>query len=164
MWATQRFVADKTAHAEVKDISGSEHTCLTQALLFRAQYKLKDMFKPATIKVFSIFAIILSVVGLLISILLTQQYGPAFFVGITTWLIFLWASYIGFRLSAYKLQDEEHKKVGVRIYLIILSFIAYLVFGLTIGPILSVVLLATLWGLKRNYDDWNEKFPTVTEE
>jgi len=134
------------------------------------------MFKQTTVKAFSIVAIILSSIGLVISILgsmlLTQtQYGLAFFLGIVSWVFLLWASVIGFQLcSYYKLYEDEYKKVGIRIYLIIVAFVLFLFVGLVIGLALSVILLGALWALKRNYDEWEAnntpyapEIPTVAE-
>ena len=113
------------------------------------------MFKPKTIKALSIVAMILSAIGIFLSIILTKQEGALFFVSIATWVILLWASNIGFRLCSYKLYDDEFKKVGIRIYLIILAFILFFFIGIILGLVLSVILLSTLWGLKRNYDEWD---------
>ena len=104
----------------------------------------------------------MSVIGLLISILGTillgqSQIGFAFFLGIVSWAFLLWASIIGFQLcTSYKLYEDEYKKVGIRIYLIIVAFVLFFFVGLVIGLALSVILLATLWALKRNYDEWEE--------
>ena len=120
------------------------------------------MFKQQTVKVFSIVAIILSVIGLLLSIIGTlflskAGYGLAFFLGVVSWSFLLWASIIGFKLcSSYKLYEDEYKKVGIRIYLIIVAFILFFFVGLVIGLALSVILLTALWSLKRNYDEWEE--------
>jgi len=134
------------------------------------------MFKQPTVRAFSIVAIILSSLGLVISILGTvlltrTQYGFAFFLGIVSWFFLLWASIIGFQLcSYYKLYEDEYKKVGIRIYLIIVAFVLFFFVGLVIGLALSVILLGALWGLKRNYDEWESsntpytpEIPTVTE-
>ena len=118
------------------------------------------MFKQKTVKAFSIVAIVLSILGLLISILgtfflTTAGYTMGFFLGIVSWSFLLWASIIGYKLcTSYKLYEDEYKKVGIRIYLIIIAFILFFFVGLVIGLVLSVILLATLWGLKRNYDEW----------
>ncbi len=129
------------------------------------------MFKQKTVKAFSIVAIVLSILGLLLSVvgalLLAQvEYSIAFFLGIVSWAILLWASIIGFKLcSSYKLYDEEYKKVGIRIYLIIVAFILFFFVGLIIGLALSVILLTALWGLKRNYDEWdNSESSSYTSE
>ena len=118
------------------------------------------MFNPKTIKVFSIVAIVLSATGLLLSIILTKQASGLFFLGIISWAILLWASYIGFRLSSYKLYDDEYKKVGIRIYLIIAAFVLFLFVGLILGLVISVILLSSLWALKSNYDDWDNSDTT----
>lgn len=121
------------------------------------------MFKQKTVKAFSIVAIILSGTGLLICVLgavLWKQIGHAlaFLLGIVSWTILLWASIIGYKLcTTYKLYEDEYRKIGIRIYLIIVSFMLFLFVGFVIGLIISVVLLAALWGLKRNYDEWENK-------
>ena len=104
---------------------------------------------------------VLSVIGLLLSLLLVGKSG-SFIMGIVSWSLLIWASYIGFQLSSYKLYEEEYKKVGLRIYAIIAAFIAFLTFGFIIGMVLAVVLLASLWGLKKNYDEWTNS-PTIEE-
>lgn len=130
------------------------------------------MFKQKTVKAFSIVAIALSAVGLLLSILGTiflkqSESTIAFVLGIVSWSILLWASIIGFKLSSsYKLYDDEYKKVGIRIYLIIVAFFLFFFVGLVIGLALSVILLSALWGLKKNYDEWDysdTSEPTISE-
>ena len=125
------------------------------------------MFEKKTVKVFSIVAIILSSLGLLLSVLgtLVIQVSSAtftFFVGIISWAILLWASIIGYKLcTSYKLYDDEYKKVGLRIYAIIVAFILFFFVGLIAGLAISIIILSTLWGLKRNYDEWDNS-DTIT--
>ncbi|MDH7463467.1 hypothetical protein QEG73_19360 [Chitinophagaceae bacterium 26-R-25] len=119
------------------------------------------MFKKNTVKAFSIVAIVLSSIGLLACVLNIWFYKGDLltilsFLGIVSWSILLWASIIGFKLCvSYNLYEDEYKKVGIRIYLIIAAFVLFLFVGLILGLPLSVILLSTLWGLKRNYDEWN---------
>lgn len=87
------------------------------------------------------------------------------------WVILLWASIIGYQLcTSYKLDEEEYKKVGIRVYLIIVAFVLFFFVGLVIGLALSFILFATLWALKRNYDEWessnslNEPIPEPDKE
>lgn len=113
------------------------------------------MFKPLTLRIAAIIAMVLSVFGLLISLFVARQSGSAMFaLGAVSWLLLLLASYFGFRLASYKLYEEEYRKVGFRIYLIIGAFGLFLFVGVVIGLVLSVALLGALWGLKRNYDEW----------
>lgn len=113
------------------------------------------MFKPAVLRIAAIIAMVLSMFGLLISLFVARQSGSGMFVlGAISWLFLLAASYFGFKLAGYELYEEEYKKVGLRIYLIIGSFGLFLFIGLIIGLVLSVALLGALWGLKRNYDEW----------
>ena len=118
------------------------------------------MFEKKVVKAFSIVAIILSILGLLLSVLLTLvieggSATVAFFMGVLSWTILLWASIIGYKLcTSYKLYDDEYKKVGSRIYSIIVAFILFFFVGLIAGLAISVIILSNLWGLKRNYDEW----------
>ncbi len=129
------------------------------------------MFKQKTVKQFSIVAIVLSIIGLLISITATillpdPNYSLSFIMGIVSWAILLWASIIGYKLcKSYTLYEDEYKKVGIRIYLIILAFILFFFVGLIAGLFISVALLSTLWALKSNYDDWEyQNTPYVPED
>jgi hypothetical protein len=126
------------------------------------------MFQQSTVKAFSIVAMVLSAIGLTLGLVLAFRITGNFIIAllsITSWVILLWASYIGYRLSTYKLYEDEYKKVGIRIYLIIVAFLLFFFIGVTIGLILSVVLLGALWALKSNYDDWdNSDTPPVPED
>jgi hypothetical protein len=119
------------------------------------------MFNKKTVKAFSIVAIVLSAIGLLLSIIVTLLLPGSpnilvFVMGMVSWAILLWASIIGYRLcSSYNLYEDEYKKVGYRIYAIIIAFILFFFVGLILGLALSVFLLSTLWSLKRNYDEWD---------
>ena len=121
------------------------------------------MFKPATLRIFAIIAIILSALGLLISALITLKH-PSGALSVVSWALLLWAAYLGLRLTSYKLYEDEYKKVGIRIYLIILAFAAFLFVGVTVGLVLAVVLLGALWGLKKNYDEWQRTNPAEPAE
>ena len=113
------------------------------------------MFQPRIIKIMAVIAMILSVLGLALSVLLIKSAGLIFALGIISWGLLFWASLIGYKLCSYKLYENEYKKVGVTIYLIVLAFILFLFVGLIVGFALSVILLARVWGLKRNYDEWD---------
>ena len=106
---------------------------------------------------------LLSACGLAIS-LLAMQYSGMFLLGAVSWLLLLWAGFIGFQLARYKLYKDEYQKVGLRIYLIIVAFGLFLIYGIVAGIVLSVGLLATLWGLKRNYDEWVPSTETTDTE
>jgi len=109
---------------------------------------------------------ILSAIGLILSIIgavYVEASALIFGLGIASWLILLWASILGYKLcSSYNLYEEEYKKVGIRIYAIIVAFILFFFIGLVVGLVLSVVILGTLWGLKRNYDEWDNSDPVPT--
>jgi hypothetical protein len=112
------------------------------------------MYAPSTIRRAAMAAIALCLCGIAISIVNFNRARLTFLSGIISWSLLLWAAYLGLRLSSYKLYPEEYKKVGIRVYLIIVAFILFLFLGLVVGLILSVILLGSLWALKSNYDDW----------
>jgi hypothetical protein len=111
------------------------------------------MFKPSILRIFTGFAMLLSVLGLVLSLLLAQQSGT-YALGAISWALLLWASIIGFQLTKYKLYEQEYQKVGIRIHLTIAAFELFLFVGVVVGLALAVALLGAQWGLKRNYDDW----------
>jgi hypothetical protein len=94
------------------------------------------MYNPKTIRAFAVAAITLSAIGLLISVLLALKGHALLYMGVLSWGLLLWASWIGFKLSSYKLYEEEYKKVAIRIYLIIGAFFLFFFVGLMIGFIL----------------------------
>ena len=121
------------------------------------------MFLPKTIRVFSVAAIILSVAGVALSILFLSNTRLSLIFGIISWSLLLWASIIGYKLSYYKLYDNEYKKVGSIIYLILISFVVFLFVGIMIGFIISVILLSSVWGIKRNYDEWVSSHSMISD-
>jgi hypothetical protein len=128
------------------------------------------MFQKKTVKAFSIVAIVLSSLGILFSLLATFVVRSglstfAFVIGIISWAILLWASIIGYKLCTnYTLYDEEYKKVGIRIYAIIVAFVLFFFAGLIFGLGLSIILFATLWSLKKNYDEWDTNDTFISAE
>ena len=124
------------------------------------------MFQKQTLKAFSIVAIVLSAVGLLLSILgtfLGEGSGSitlGFIFGIISWGILLWSSIIATQLcSSYKLYEEQYRKIGYCVYAIIVTFVLFLFVGLVLGIVLSIIIFGTLWSLKSNFDDWANSHP-----
>lgn len=128
------------------------------------------MFEKSTVKLFSVIACILSVTGLLLSIIgiiaLNQQVSALVFgMGVVTWGLLLWSSIIAYQLTnKYALDADEIKKVGIRVYIVIVAFILFLLVGLVAGLILSVYVLSGLWGMKKNYDEWAVDQPPMIDE
>jgi hypothetical protein len=119
------------------------------------------MFQPKTIRTVSIVAICLCIVGLILSLLLIKYSLVGAVAGIVSWGLLTWAGIISYKLCSYKLYEEEYKKVGIVVYSIIAASLIFLFIGLVIGGIISVILLARVWSLKRNYDEWDHSVPAA---
>lgn len=124
------------------------------------------MFQKQTLKAFSIVAIVLSAIGLLLSILgtfLGEGSGSitfGFILGIISWGILLYSGIIATQLcSSYQLYEEQYKKVGYCVYAIIVTFVLFLFVGLVLGIVLSFIIFGTLWALKSNMDDYANSHP-----
>ena len=115
------------------------------------------MYQPKTIRAFALIAIAFCLLGLVGSGIMMMRANGIFFLGVLSWAILLWASIIGFQLSKYPLQADEYRKVGLRIYLIIAAFAVFIFASVLVGLIVAVALLSTLWAMKKNYDEWDNK-------
>lgn len=80
---------------------------------------------------------------------------PVYYLGLASWVLLTWASYLGMRLGSYKLNAGDYRKVATRIILVIVAAGIALNTGYVVGLILSVIILVSLWLLKRNYDYWD---------
>ena len=121
------------------------------------------MFSKRAVNIASIVAIILSVLAIAIScfgVYVTDSGLPFRFVlGCISWGMLLWASIIGYQItSKYNLYEDEYKKVGYRIYAIIVAFVLFLTIGLIGGILISLYILGTIRGLKQNYDQWADQY------
>ena len=115
------------------------------------------MYHPKPVRIFALIAIGICLLGLVGSGIMMMRANGIFFLGVLSWAILLWASIIGFQLSKYPLQNDEYRKVGLRIYLIIAAFAVFVFANVLVGLIVAVALLSTLWTMKKNYDDWDNK-------
>ena len=115
------------------------------------------MYHPKTVRIFALIAIGICLLGLVGSGIMMMRASGIFFLGVLSWAILLWASIIGFQLSKYPLQNDEYRKVGLRIYLIIAAFSVFVFANVLVGLIVAVALLSTLWTMKKNYNEWDNK-------
>lgn len=120
------------------------------------------MFTKKVINIASVVAIVLSALAILISCfgVYSSQSTVSFrfVIGCISWILLLWSSVVGYQITRiYNLYEDEYKKVGYRIYAIIAAFILFLTIGLIGGIFISVYILSTIRGLKKNYDEWNDK-------
>lgn len=111
------------------------------------------MFRPVVLRFFALAALVLSAASLLASLALLGRHAEVAWSVLPKALL-VWAACLGYRLTYYQLRAEEYETVGIRIYLLIPAFVGFLFWGNLAGLGLVVGLLATLWGLKKNYDEW----------
>jgi hypothetical protein len=111
------------------------------------------MYKPNSIRLLSFLCIGISIIGLILQ-LLANQWGMLG-IDIIKWLFMIYAGYLGFRLSYYKLYDEELKKITLRLLLSpIIAIILLFISGL-LAIVVAVVYMSWLYTVKSNYDDWD---------
>ncbi|MDF7820868.1 hypothetical protein P1X15_24815 [Runella sp. MFBS21] len=116
------------------------------------QNKVKIMIKPTTIKSIAIISIVISAIGIVLT-LISGMYG-FFGTDIIKWIFCIGAAYFGFKLSEYQLEPEDMQKVGKRMLLVPFLSIVLLFIGGFVGLGLSVVMFGFFWSLKSNYDNW----------
>jgi hypothetical protein len=119
------------------------------------------MFQKQTIKALTTISLILNALFLVYNIIgagsilaapLRISFG--FYLSIVSAAILLWASIIAVRLSAYKVNEELYKKIGIRAYAIPLALLLTIFVDLRLGVLASIAALAVLFILKRNLDEW----------
>lgn len=112
------------------------------------------MYNSTTIKIFAILCIIVSLFGLLLQIA-SNELG-LFGFEVLKWLLCLYSGYLGFRLSSYKLYDDEIKKVTLRLALSPVIAISLLLIMGMVGLVIAVVYAGYLYSIKSNYDSWED--------
>jgi undecaprenyl pyrophosphate phosphatase UppP len=121
------------------------------------------MFKKETVRILSIFAMALPAIAFLLliaSIFLVGMgnsiFGFVFAIGACC--LFFWGGLMAFKLcSSYDLYEEEYKKVGIRVILIIVASIVLIFVGLPFGLFIAAAIVAGIWSVKKNTDEWNDK-------
>jgi hypothetical protein len=115
-------------------------------------------YDSISIKIFAIIAIAFSSLGLLLSLFGLQ------FMAIASFGMLCWGSIIGFQLSKYTLDQEESKKVFFSMLITIGVTLLAFFFGKIVGFIAALLTLSSTYRIKKNYDDWNERFPKQEDE
>ncbi|UTA67672.1 hypothetical protein [Emticicia sp. 21SJ11W-3] len=112
------------------------------------------MFTRKTLKIAAIVAIIVCILGILLSLLVALTVDKMAFLQVLSWLILVYASYCAMKLTGYDIYEEDLKKIGWSIYALFVIFVLFLFIGLSLGPIIALVITARLHFQKTSIESW----------
>ncbi len=112
------------------------------------------MFTRKTLKIASIVAIIVCILGILLSLLVALTVDKMAFLQVLSWLILAYASYCAMKLTGYDIYEEDLIKIGWSIYALFVIFVLFLFIGLSLGPIIALVITARLHFQKTSIESW----------
>lgn len=112
------------------------------------------MFKPKTLKVMAVVAIVICILSTLLSLLLAVPKGGMAYISVISWAILTYASYCAMKLAGYDLYESDMKKLGWSICILFVIFIAFLFVGLSLGPIIALVVTARLHFQRTSLEEW----------
>jgi hypothetical protein len=121
------------------------------------------MFKKETVRILSIFAMLLPAIAivLLVSSFFIEGIGNSVFGLLFTTsgsALLFWGGLLAFKMcSSYNLYEEEYKKIGIRVIMIIIASIIIIFVGLPFALFIAAAIVAGIWSVKKNTDEWNDK-------
>jgi hypothetical protein len=128
---------------------------LTQFILYLLPQPVTIMFKPSTLKIVSYIALVCSVLGVLLAIAERAAVNSwTIYLTMISWGLLIYSSYLGTKLSTYELYDEDRKKLGYYIYGILVLFVLFLLFNLSLGILAAIFLAISLHNQKTGFDKW----------
>lgn len=124
------------------------------------------MFKPSVLKPVSYVALVCCILGLLITLLaiIGLHSDFRFYLMMISWAMLLYSSYLAIKLSSYELYEEDMRKMGYLVYGIIVLFVLFMFFNLSLGILAAFYIMITLHNRKKGFDAWiNEQNQQATE-
>ena len=113
------------------------------------------MFKPATLKIVSLIALVCCSLGILFSIIIAiTSPGMRTYLSVLSWVLLAYSSWLGTKLSGYELYEEDLKRLGYYVYGILVLFVLYLFINLSLGILPAIFLAISLHNQKRGFDNW----------
>jgi hypothetical protein len=113
------------------------------------------MFQPKVIKVLSYIALVCCSIGMILSAFaLSVYHNFIMYMGIGIWILLLYSSYLGIKLSTYDLYDEDRKKLAIYILCILVVFILFMCVGFIISVLPALFLAIKLHNQKSGFDTW----------
>jgi len=112
------------------------------------------MFKPKTLKILSIIAIIICIICTFLSTIIALMNGGLSFLAILSWILLAYASYCAMKLTGYDIYEEDLRNIGWSIYILFVVFILFILIGLSVGPIVAIVITARLHFQKKTIEEW----------
>jgi len=112
------------------------------------------MFTRKTLKILSIVAIIICGLGVLLSLFVALTVDKMAYLQVLSWLILAYASFCAMKLTGYDIYEEDLIKIGWSIYALFVIFILFLFIGLSLGPVLALIIAARLHFQKTGIESW----------
>ena len=112
------------------------------------------MFKPKLLKTLSIIAIVICCLGALLGLVVALTADKMAYLQVLSWALLAYASYCAMKLTGYDIYEEDLTKIGWSIYLLFIVFILFLFIGLSVGPIIAIVITARLHFQKTSIESW----------
>ncbi len=112
------------------------------------------MFARKTLKILSIVAIAVCGLGVLLGLLVALTVDKMGYLQVLSWLLLGYASYCAMKLTGYDIYEEDLTKIGWSIYALFVIFILFLFIGLSLGPIIALVITARLHFQKTSIESW----------
>jgi hypothetical protein len=111
------------------------------------------MFKPSTLRIIAIIALVCCAINLAFSLYKAQKFGTMYIMAIS-WTLLLYSSYLGLRLAKYDLYDEDFKRLGISLYAIVLLSFLFSFLNIGLGIIPACYLAFRLHLQKSGMDKW----------
>lgn len=112
------------------------------------------MFKPKTLRVLAVIAIIICCIGVLLSLIIAIKANGMAYLAVFSWAALTYASYCAMKLTGYDIYESDMKKLGWNIYILFAIFIAFLFIGLSVGPLIAIAVTARLHSQRTILEEW----------
>jgi hypothetical protein len=112
------------------------------------------MFTRKTLKILSIVAIVICGLGVLLGLFVALTLDKMGYLQVLSWLLLAYASFCAMKLTGYDIYEEDLTKIGWSIYALFVIFILFLFIGLSLGPIIALVITARLHFQKTSIESW----------
>lgn len=112
------------------------------------------MFKPKTLKVLAVIAIVISCIATLLSLIIALEKTGMAYLSAFSWAVLAYGSYCAMKLTGYDIYESDLKKLGWNICILFAIFVAFLFVGLSVGPLMALAVTWRLHFQKTSQEEW----------